>query len=173
MNNFLKSLFLISLIVLSYVSCKSPKDATNSHEDPKENTNGLTENSERNTNGSNEIQKEESNSKGIEFYAGTWYTTDNNKNTKVMTIYSDGYVTYSGYESEVEVTNIIRKSDTNFILYYEDIYGNGYGKASAEANVIFLSDTSGTETTTLKIMEKVKEGESVFWETNTIDIVKK
>lgn len=167
MNNFLKSLFLISLIVLSYVSCKSPKDATNSHEDPKENTNGLTENSEGNTNGSTETQKEEANYKGIEVYAGTWYNKEGN--SKIMTIYSNGSVTFFGNGGkEHNITNITKKSDTNFILYYEDTNGNN--KALVKPDVIFLSDTSGTITTIFSIMYKDGKTEE---QTSTINIVKK
>ena len=51
-------------------------------------------------------------------YAGDWY--DSSDDTKVMTVNSDGSVTLIDANSNpVKITNITKKSDTNFILYYD------------------------------------------------------
>ena len=74
-------------------------------------------------------------------YAGDWY--DSSDDTKVMTVNSDGSITIDGAGN---ITNITKKSDTNFILYYDTETNIGGTTVSVriQFDINFSSYNSGT-----------------------------
>ncbi|WP_432633660.1 hypothetical protein [Brachyspira sp.] len=85
----------------------------------------------------------------INTYAGNWY--DSSDDAKIMTINSDGSVTLIDANSNpVKITNITKKSDTNFILYYDtdtemDIEGTTVTvSVRIQFDINFSSYNSGT-----------------------------
>ena len=74
-------------------------------------------------------------------YVGIWY--DSSDDTKIMTINSDGSITIDGIG---KVTNIEKKSDTNFIMKYNEKQNLGGTEVSVTItyDIKFSSYTSGT-----------------------------
>ena len=74
-------------------------------------------------------------------YVGAWL--DSKNNTDVMTINSDGSITIDGIG---QVTNITKKSDTNFIMKYNKKQNIGGTEVSVTIiyDIKFSSYTSGT-----------------------------
>ena len=74
-------------------------------------------------------------------YVGAWL--DSKNNTDVMTINSDGSITIDGIG---KVTNITKKSDTNFIMKYNKKQNIGGTEVSVTIiyDIKFSSYTSGT-----------------------------
>ncbi len=108
----------------------------------------------------------------INTYAGDWY--DSSDDTKVMTVNSDGSVTLIDANSNpVKITNITKKSDTNFILYYDtetDINGTPVS-VRIQFDINFSSYNSGTIVTTTSATIGGAGGSTPPSE--TINIVKK
>ena len=67
-------------------------------------------------------------------YVGDWY--DAKDNTKVITVNSDGSITIDGAGN---ITNITKKSDTNYIMQYDD-----KSSARIQYDINFSSYNSGT-----------------------------
>ena len=93
-------------------------------------------------------------------YVGIWY--DAKDNTDFMTVNSDGSITIDGIG---KVTNIEKKSETNFIMQY-DKKEHGVS-VSMTWDIKFASYTSGTAEITVK-SSGIQGGEP-----STINIVKK
>ena len=70
-------------------------------------------------------------------YVGDWYGT--NDNIKVITVNSDGSITIDDVGN---ITNITKKSDTNFIMYYDTKSNNV--SVRIEYNINFSNYNSGT-----------------------------
>ena len=70
-------------------------------------------------------------------YVGDWY--DAKDNIKVITVNSDGSITIDGVGN---ITNITKKSDTNFIMYYDTKSNNV--SVRIEYDINFSSYNSGT-----------------------------
>ena len=66
-------------------------------------------------------------------YVGNWY--DASDNTPFMTVNSDGSITLN---SGKKITNITKKSDTNFVMYYEE------SSARITYDINFSSSSNGT-----------------------------
>ena len=89
-------------------------------------------------------------------YVGTWL--DSKDNTEVMIINSDGSITIDGIG---KVTNITKKSDTNFIMYYEEssvriTYDINFS-SSSKGNAVITTAYSGTQSgkpSTINIVKK-------------------
>ena len=89
-------------------------------------------------------------------YVGTWL--DSKDNTEVMIINSDGSITIDGIG---KVTNITKKSDTNFIMYYEEssvriTYDINFS-SSSKGTAVITTAYSGTQSgkpSTINIIKK-------------------
>ena len=89
-------------------------------------------------------------------YVGTWL--DSKDNTEVMIINSDGSITIDGIG---KVTNITKKSDTNFIMYYEEssvriTYDINFS-SSSKGTAVITTAYSGTQSgkpSTINIVKK-------------------
>ena len=89
-------------------------------------------------------------------YVGAWL--DSKNNTDVMTINSDGSITIDGIG---KVTNITKKSDTNFIMYYEEssvriTYDINFS-SSSKGTAVITTAYSGTQSgkpSTINIVKK-------------------
>ena len=89
-------------------------------------------------------------------YVGAWY--DASDNTPFMTVNSDGSITIDGIG---KVTNITKKSDTNFIMYYEessvrityDINFSSSSKGTAVITTAYYGTQSG-KPSTINIVKK-------------------
>ena len=89
-------------------------------------------------------------------YVGAWY--DASDNTPFMTVNSDGSITLN---SGKKITNITKKSDTNFIMYYEEssvriTYDINFS-SSSKGTAVITTAYSGTQSgkpSTINIIKK-------------------
>ncbi|TKZ22787.1 hypothetical protein, partial [Brachyspira catarrhinii] len=92
-------------------------------------------------------------------YVGTWLDSKDNK--EIMTINSDGSITIDGIG---KVTNITKKSDTNFVMQYDETQ-HGVS-VTIIYDIKFSNSNSGTIDVTTIASEKTTPS-------GTINIVKK
>lgn len=145
----------LSLILLFSISCSNEdKTGENNTGTGKDNIVNSGDNTNKNSSEETAIYSS---------YVGNWY--DSKDDTKVMTVNSDGSITIDGIG---KITNITKKSDTNFIMQYnkkQNISGTEVS-VTITYDIKFSNSNSGTiDVTTIASGTTIPSG--------TINIVKK
>ena len=123
----------LSLILLFSISCSNEdKTGENNTGTGKDNIVNSGDNTNKNSSEETAIYSS---------YVGDWY--DSKDNTKVMTVNSDGSITIDGIG---KITNITKKSDTNFVMQYNEKQNINGTEVSVTItfDIKFSSYTSGT-----------------------------